>query len=53
MKIQIDLHDSVSCRHTIIDSHLLDLGVEGYMPEVAKQLCTQVEVVKCKFKNSL
>jgi hypothetical protein len=53
MKIQIELHDNVLCRRTIIDSHLLDLEMEGYMPEVAKQLCAQVEVVKLKVKNSL
>jgi hypothetical protein len=53
MKIQIELHDNVSCRHTIIDSHLLDLEVEGCMPEVAKLLCTQVEVVTLKVKNLL
>jgi hypothetical protein len=53
MKIQRELHDNVSCRHTVIDSYLLDLEMEGYIPEVAKQLCTQFEVVKRKVKNRL
>jgi len=50
MKIQIELHDYVLCRHTIINSHLLDLEMEGYMQEMLSSYVPKLRLLSLKLK---